>query len=433
MEIWYYKGISYLVKGWLVMNIGLFTDTYAPQVSGVVTSIQTLRQQLIARGHRVYIFTSTDPNVPRDVLEPDVYRFPSLPFIGFKDRRLSYRGGIQAIQLAKKLQLDIVHTQTEFSLGLIGKLVARQLKIPAVHTFHTNYEDYLHYVANGKIIRPASVAVIARSFMAGMTGVIAPSKQTYDTLTKYKVSAPIEIIPTGVNVKHAESEDTSSQLRQKLGISSETPVVLSLGRIAFEKNIDTALEIFAEVLMKVPDAIFLIVGGGPAMAALKDHVRSLEISDNVIFTGEVDHDEVYGYYKLADVFLSASISETQGLTFIEAMTANTPVVAIRSPYLETVVIDDNIGALADDSYELLEPVVNYLMAKKTHRIIGQPSIREKVLYDIDAVTFGQRVLDCYSEALVVYHEEEDMEEATSNDLEYAKSFLTKTPFHKEGK
>lgn len=421
------------MKGWLIMNIGLFTDTYAPQVSGVVTSIQTLREQLVARGHRVYIFTSTDPNVPKDVLEPDVYRFPSFPFIGFKDRRLSYRGGIQAIQLAKKLQLDIVHTQTEFSLGLIGKLVARQLKIPAIHTFHTNYEDYLHYVANGKIIRPASVAVIARGYMMGMTGVIAPSKQTYDTLTKYKVSAPIEIIPTGVNVHHDEKEDNSQQLRENLGLSPDTPVVLSLGRVAFEKNIDTALSIFAEVLVKVPDAIFLVVGGGPAMAELKDHVRSLEISDSVIFTGEVAHDEVYGYYKLADVFLSASVSETQGLTFIEAMTANTPVVAMRSPYLETVIIDENIGALADDSYELLEPVVKYLMAKINHQVIGQPAVRERVLHDINAVTFGQRVLDCYSEALVVYHEEEDMEEADSNDLEYAKSFLSKTPFHKEGK
>lgn len=92
------------MKGWSVMNIGLFTDTYAPQVSGVVSSIQTLRQQLIDHGHRVYIFTSTDPNVPKEVLEPDVYRFPSFPFIGFKDRRLSYRGAIQAIQLAKKVR-----------------------------------------------------------------------------------------------------------------------------------------------------------------------------------------------------------------------------------------------------------------------------------------------------------------------------------------
>ena len=286
------------------MNIGLFTDTYFPQVSGVATSIQTLRRQLEANGHKVYIFTSTDPKVKKGTLEPNIYRFASLPFVGFKDRRITYRGAIQAVQLAKKLQLDIVHTQTEFSLGVMGKFVARQLKIPVVHTFHTNYEDYLHYIANGKIIRPGSVAVIARNYMAGMTGIISPSRQTYDTLMKYKVKAPIEIIPTGVNVLHSAAEDTSIALREKLGLKPETPVVLSLGRVAFEKNLDDALSVFAEALEEVPDAMFIIVGGGPAMSALQEHVSALEIDDHVIFTGEVNHNDVYGYYKMGDVFVS---------------------------------------------------------------------------------------------------------------------------------
>ena len=345
------------------MNIGLFTDTYFPQVSGVATSIQTLRRQLEANGHKVYIFTSTDPKVKKGTLEPNIYRFASLPFVGFKDRRITYRGAIQAVQLAKKLQLDIVHTQTEFSLGVMGKFVARQLKIPVVHTFHTNYEDYLHYIANGKIIRPGSVAVIARNFMAGMTGIISPSRQTYDTLMKYKVKVPIEIIPTGVNVLHSAAEDTSIALREKLGLKPETPVVLSLGRVAFEKNLDDALSVFAEALEEVPDAMFIIVGGGPAMSALQEHVSALEIDDHVIFTGEVNHNDVYGYYKMGDVFVSASVSETQGLTFIEAVTADTPVVAIHSPYLDTIVTDENIGTLVDDSFGLLEPMVMYLKAK----------------------------------------------------------------------
>lgn len=115
------------------------------------------------------------------------------------------------------------------------------------------------------------------------------------------------------------------------------------------------------------------------------------------------------------------------------MTANTPVVAMRSPYLETVVLDENIGSLADDSYDLLAPLVMYLNAKKQQQVIGNPTTRQKVLHDIDEVTFGQRVLDFYSEALVVYHEEEDMEEADSNDFEYAKSFLSRPPFHKNEK
>lgn len=416
------KGIS--------MNIGFFTDTYFPQVSGVATSIQTLRRQLEAQGHRVYIFTSTDPKVKKGTLEANIYRFSSLPFAGFKDRRIAFRGAIQALQLAKQFDLDIIHTQTEFSLGLMGKFVARRLKIPVVHTYHTNYQDYLHYVANGKIIRPAGVAVMARGFMVGMTGVIAPSIQTFNVLTEYRVESPIEIIPTGVTVSHNETEDHSAELRTKLGLAPDTPVVISIGRIAFEKNIEDALSAFAAVLEDIPSAHFVIVGGGPAMATLQEHVQALEIEAAVIFVGEVNHGEVYSYYRLGDVFLSASTSETQGLTFIEAITADTPLVAIESPYLKTVVTDVAIGTLVDEPEELYEPLKAYLEAKLAQAPLGDAQARERVLYEIDERTFGKKVLDFYSEALAVYNEEEDTEAADAKDEEYARSFL-RNPFRKE--
>ena len=264
-----------------------------------------------------------------------------------------------------------------------------------------------------------------------MTGIISTSRQTFDTRMKYKVKAPIEMIPTGVNVLHSAAEDTSIALREKLGLKPETPVVLSLGRVAFEKNLDDALSVFAEALEEVPDAMFIIVGGGPAMSALQEHVSALEIDDHVIFTGEVNHNDVYGYYKMGDVFVSASVSETQGLTFIEAMTADTPVVAIHSPYLDTIVTDENIGTLVDDSFGLLEPMVMYLKAKTTGETIGNPETRAAVLHEIDERTFGKRVIDFYAEALAVYHEEEDTEAAEANDVEYSKTFLLRNPFRRD--
>ncbi|GAK31438.1 glycosyltransferase [Weissella oryzae SG25] len=412
------------------MNIGFFTDTYFPQVSGVATSIQTLRRQLEAQGHQVYIFTSTDPKVKKGTLEANIYRFSSLPFAGFKDRRIAFRGAIQALQLAKQFDLDIVHTQTEFSLGLMGKFVARQLKIPAVHTYHTNYQDYLHYIANGKIIRPSGVALMARGFMAGMTGVISPSKQTFDVLTEYRVESPIEVIPTGVKVRHPSSEDHSAALREKLDLDSDVPVVISIGRIAFEKNLEDALSAFAAVLEDIPSARFIIVGGGPAMSSLQEHVQALEIEAAVTFVGEVDHRDIYSYYRLGDVFLSASTSETQGLTFIEAITAKTPVVAIKSPYLETVVIDPAIGTLVDEPEELYEPLKAYLEAKLTDTPLGDENARKQVLHEIDERTFGERVLNFYHEAISIYHEEEDTDAADAKDEEYARSFL-RNPFRKE--
>ncbi|MBM7618021.1 1,2-diacylglycerol 3-alpha-glucosyltransferase [Weissella uvarum] len=411
------------------MNIGLFTDTYFPQVSGVATSIKTLKEQLEAQGHQVYIFTSTDPKVTKETVEPHIYRFSSVPFVWFKDRRMTYRGGIQALQIAKELNLDIVHTQTEFSLGMIGKFVARQMHIPIVHTFHTNYEDYLHYLANGKLIKPGGVAVIARYFLHGMTGIIAPSKQTYDTLEDYKITAPIAIIPTGVKTHHDASEDHSSELYQKLGIDPSNPIVVSIGRVAFEKNIDDVLTAFAQVLEQVPDAKFVIVGDGPARESLEQQAIDLGIQASVIFVGEVQHDEVYSYYRLGDVFASASVSETQGITFIESITAETPVVAMRSDYMDGIVCDESIGSLVDRPEDMAQPIIKYLKAKKAGVTLGTPDARESLLHEIDEVTFGKRIADFYKEALSIYHDDEDDDAAEENNANYVRSFLH--PFRRD--
>ena len=143
--------------GAVSVNIGLFTDTYFPQVSGVATSIKTLRDELTAQGHNVYIFTTTDPKAKEDDVEAGIYRFPSIPFVSFTERRIAVRGAFRAVHLAKKFQLDVVHNQTEFALGMMGKIVAHELKIPCLHTYHTMYQDYLHYIANGHIDRKSVV------------------------------------------------------------------------------------------------------------------------------------------------------------------------------------------------------------------------------------------------------------------------------------
>lgn len=411
------------------MNIGLFTDTYFPQVSGVATSIKTLKEQLEAQGHQVYIFTSTDPKVSKNANEPHIYRFSSVPFVWFKDRRMTYRGGFQALQIAKELKLDIVHTQTEFSLGMIGKFVARQMKIPIVHTFHTNYEDYLHYIANGKIIKPGGVAVIARYFMHGMTGIVSPSKQTFDTLKEYKVDTPVVIIPTGVRVAHKPEEDHSQDLYKQLGLTPKTPIVMSIGRVASEKNIDDVITAFAQVVEQIPEAKLVIVGDGPARSALESQASDLGIRESVIFVGEVQHEEVYSYYRLGDVFASASTSETQGITFIESITADTPVVAMHSDYMDGIVIDPSIGTLVETPDALADPIVRYLKAKETGEVIGDPSEREGILHEIDERTFGHRMIDFYRETLTIYHDDDDDDMAEQNNAAYVRSFLH--PFRRD--
>ena len=182
------------------MRIGLFTDSYLPQVSGVATSIETLSNQLTKMGHQVFIFTTTDPHADPENDQNNVIRLSSIPLISLAERRIVLKGVVAAYQVAQTYHLDIIHTQTEFGVGILGKLVARQLKIPVIHTLHTKYEDYVHYIAKGKILRPGMVKYIIKSYLFGVDGIIVPSAIVLDIVNRYGVNLEKRVIPTGIEL-----------------------------------------------------------------------------------------------------------------------------------------------------------------------------------------------------------------------------------------
>lgn len=379
------------------MNIGLFTDTYFPQVSGVATSIKTLRDELIAQGHHVYIFTTTDPQAKHDDVEEGIYRFPSIPFVSFKERRIAVRGAFRAVRLAKKFQLDIVHNQTEFALGMMGKLVARELKIPCLHTYHTMYQDYLHYIANGHIVKPRNVATFVHLYMKSIDGVIAPSDRVLDTMRSYHVTAPIRVIPTGINLRVYRQKDSAAQvheLRQRYGYADDTPVLLSLSRLAYEKNINALIAAMPDILSKRPAAQLLIVGAGPARHSLERQVRQLDLTDHIQFAGEVDNNEVYHYYQMADVFVSASDSESQGLTYDEALASDLPIVVMRSKYTDELIDDPAIGVSFQQQSGLVRGVLHYLDHPNDQESHAR---RQAKLHSISSEVFAKQVVEFYTD------------------------------------
>ncbi|MDD7693025.1 MAG: glycosyltransferase family 4 protein [Limosilactobacillus sp.] len=379
------------------MNIGLFTDTYFPQVSGVATSIKTLRDELIAQGHHVYIFTTTDPQAKHDDVEAGVYRFPSIPFVSFKERRIAVRGAFRAVRLAKKFHLDIVHNQTEFALGMMGKLVARELKIPCLHTYHTMYQDYLHYIANGHIVKPHNVATFVHLYMKSIDGVIAPSDRVLDTMRSYHVTAPIRVIPTGINLRVYRQRDSAAQvhaLRQRYGYADDTPVLLSLSRLAYEKNINALISAMPDILSKRPTAQLLIVGAGPARQSLERQARQLGLTDHIQFAGEVNNSEVYHYYQMADVFVSASDSESQGLTYDEALASDLPIVVMRSKYTDELIDDPAIGISFQQQSDLVNGVLHYLDHPNDQESHAR---RQAKLHSISSEVFAKQVVQFYTD------------------------------------
>lgn len=391
------------------MNIGLFTDTYFPQVSGVATSIKTLRDELIAQGHHVYIFTSSDPRAT-DSPEDGIYRFPSVPFVSFKDRRIVFTGWLKVLRIARKLDLDIVHNQTEFSLGVMGKMVAKELGIPCIHTYHTMYQDYLHYIANGRVLKPKDVARLAHLYLKNMAGVIAPSERVLDTLESYHVESPIRVIPTGVNLRVYRLRDTPEQklsMRQKYGYDRDTPVLLSLSRLAFEKNIQELIASMPDVLAKEPTAQLLIVGDGPARQSLERQVREMNLRDHVTFAGQISNDEVPHYYQIADVFVSASDSESQGLTYDESLASDVPIVVRRSEYTDQLIDDPGIGMSFQKRADLVKGILHYIQNPPVEEAKAK---REQKLHDISAEVFGRRVVEFYEDCQMRVAEEQALKQ-----------------------
>ena len=391
------------------MNIGLFTDTYFPQVSGVATSIKTLRDELIAQGHHVYIFTSSDPRAT-DSPEDGIYRFPSVPFVSFKDRRIAFTGWLKVLRIARKLDLDIVHNQTEFSLGVMGKMVAKELGIPCIHTYHTMYQDYLHYIANGRVLKPKDVARLAHLYLKNMAGVIAPSERVLDTLESYHVESPIRVIPTGVNLRVYRLRDTPEQklsMRQKYGYDRDTPVLLSLSRLAFEKNIQELIASMPDVLAKEPTAQLLIVGDGPARQSIERQVREMNLRDHVTFAGQISNDEVPHYYQIADVFVSASDSESQGLTYDESLASDVPIVVRRSEYTDQLIDDPGIGMSFQKRADLVKGILHYIQNPPVEEAKAK---REQKLHDISAEVFGRRVVEFYEDCQMRVAEEQALKQ-----------------------
>lgn len=387
------------------MRVGLFTDTYFPQVSGVATSIRTLKEELEKEGHEVYIFTTTDKHVKR-FEDPTIIRLPSVPFVSFTDRRVVYRGLISSYKIAKEYHLDIIHTQTEFSLGLLGKMVGKALRIPVVHTYHTQYEDYVSYIANGKIIRPSMVKPLLRGYLKDLDGVICPSRIVLNLLEGYEVTIPKRVIPTGIALENYVREDIKKEdvaaLRKELAISDDETMLLSLSRVSYEKNIQAIIHQLPAVLSENSRIKLVIVGDGPYLQALKELAVSLGVEDHVVFTGMIAHDQVGLYYKACDFFISASTSETQGLTYIESLASGKPIIAHGNPYLDDLITDRMFGTLYYAESELSDAIID--------AILETPQMNQRLLdekrYEISAQHFGKSVYTFYLDTLISRHNKE---------------------------
>lgn len=347
------------------MKILITTDTYRPTINGVVTSIESLKKALDRLGHDVRILTFSDSFNSKQ--EGDIYYMGSLGAGKFypdaRMNKLFYNRFYEDIMDWKP---DIVHSQTEFTMFIQAKKIAKDLDIPLLHTYHTVYEDYTHYFSLNKKIGKELAKQFTKQIIKTTDGVVVPTNKIYNLLTEYNIHEDIYVAPTGINVQKL-SECDDFDIRSGYKIPEDKHIVLFLGRIGKEKNITEILQYLENI--DRDDIVFIIAGAGPFLSELKDICSNSKIRDRLIFTGMIDSSKVGNFYSKADVFVSASTSETQGLTFIESMACSTPIICRHDDCLDGVLIEGKTGF----GYDTEEEFIYYL-----NQILDNKKLRDKM-------------------------------------------------------
>lgn len=387
------------------MNIGLFSDTYLPEINGVATSVSILANELKALGHRVYVVT-TNPYSNTIDFNDDILRIPGIELKQLYGYRLTSIYSFSAAKIIRKWNLDVIHAHTEYGIGIFAKLLAARLKLPLVYTYHTMIEDYTYYITKGAFDYTAKkmAGEISRFYGDTCTELISPSNKTKFALRRYGVEKYINVVPTGINITRFKPSNFTQEellnLRTELGLNKDDFIFLSLGRVAKEKYIDVVIRGFDNLVNEDPTKPYklVIVGIGPALDELKELATTLKSKDKILFVGRVEQSDVPIYYNMSDVFCSASITETQGLTFIEAMAASLPVLARYDQNLEETLVDGKTGYYFTSELDFKDKAT-VLANLDEKRLNDMRTFCLNKARDFSSEIFGLRILEVYKRAI----------------------------------
>lgn len=346
------------------MNVGIFTNCYLPLVNGVVGAIGLLRKGLIEQGHQVYVFAPGFDNYVEQ--EANIFRYPAVDLT----RKVKFPVAIpyspKINQVLHTIPLDIIHSHHPFVLGPAALWVAKRKRIPVVYTFHTQYDQYAHYVPlPGALVREIAKYQV-KQYCREVDRITTPSESARQILENYGIAKMVQVIPNPTDLAKFQNND-GGVIRQKYALG-QAKVLINIGRVAPEKNLSFLLKAFRYILNTYtgqhgsdPSIRLLIVGAGPDLPNLKKQAEALGIAGHVIFTGLVDTAEIPAYLAAADLFVMSSTTEIKPLAQLEALAAGVPIVAVSAPGADDTIIHGENGLLVkQDVSEFGETVLNLI-------------------------------------------------------------------------
>jgi len=377
------------------MKVLITTDLYTTGTNGVVTSVRNLMQELEKKGHEVRVLTVSEKLRSRKYGK--IYYIKSLPLgVVYPDVRMPVSYRHRYLRELIEWKPDVIHSQCEYFSYQFAGYISKKTGAPIVHTYHTLYEQYVTYIFPSQRIGAYFVGVLSKLRLRKAEAIVAPTQKVETVLRGYGIRNPIRVIPSGIALEqHKErlSDEERAQRRRELGIPQGNTVLLNLGRLGTEKNLSELVELFAMASTRSDKITLLIVGDGPARAELEELAEKLGVADKVIFTGMVPPEEVHKYYQLGDLFVSASTSETQGLTYIEAAANGLPLLCRKDPCLEEVLVEGHNGYEYEAEHDFCELLDTILQNPDWCRTAGQQSA--EIAANFDKSSFADKIEDVY--------------------------------------
>ena len=337
------------------MKIAIFTEYYFPFISGVVTHIKTLKDGLEKQGHEVLIVT-TDPKSLKHYVKDGILYCPAKGIKKIYGYGVTLPISLKRLKYLKEFNPDIIHIHTEFTIGIFGMWVAKMLHKPMVYTLHTMYDDYLFYIFPerfDKYAKPATHAYF-RNVAKRATEIIGPSLKVVEFLKRCGVDRHINVIPNITDLTLFLPEnvnwDKVRTLKEQYNITDGCITMCFVGRLGKEKSIDVLIDYLSRMENKDKYRLF-IIGDGPESRYLKELAVKKQVNDIVFFAGKVNHNEIAAYYYASDIYATASVTEMNSISMLEAMASGLMVLQRFDVYNKDQIVQGKNGYLFHDFEE----------------------------------------------------------------------------------